>query len=168
MKLKPFSFSKSSSLDCNTCRGLSFDWYARSNLSNIIGIIGNSSFFFLKLFNIFSALLNRHSTSSCSVNWEPWKYTGITWGYFWKNLLFEYLPLIELFNNSTLKFFPLPGFPIIVRGIPVIIETNIENIFSFNKEFLAIPFSNSIWSRINSCSIFKNSKPLFILPSSVL
>ena len=52
-------------------------------------------------------------------------------------------------NNGILpfafsKFFPLPGLPIIVRGILDVIDINMENIFSINKEFLTIPFSNSI------------------------
>jgi hypothetical protein len=51
---------------------------------------------------------------------------------------------MDLFINCALKLLPVPGLPIIIRGIFVITDKNNKNTFSFNKVFLPIPLSNSI------------------------
>ena len=52
-----------------------------------------------------------------------------------KNSFSENFPLIELFINWQLKLFPLPGLPIIIKGIFVQIDTKSKNRFSL-KELL--------------------------------
>ena len=81
------------------------------------------------------ALLNKFSTSSNWVDYEPWKYVWIIFGNFLKNLFLVYIPFIDLYINWALKFLPLPGFPIMIKGILAIADKKNKNTFSFNKVF---------------------------------
>ena len=58
-----------------------------------------SSYFFIKDSDFDSAFLNNFIKSSGYVDSEPIKYIWIILGNSWKNLLLEYLPLIDLYIN---------------------------------------------------------------------
>ena len=53
--------------------------------------------------------------------------------------------------------FPLPGFPMIIKGIFVFTDQINKNTFSFNNVFLPISGSNSIWAIKYSSSILRKS-----------
>ena len=165
IKLTPSFFPAYSSFEFKTSSGFVSLLSDNPISSNKISDIGNSSFliflFLAKNWYFPSAIWNNFSTSSGLVDSEPWKNVWIICGYFLKNFSFEYFPLIDLFINWALNDFPVPGLPIIIKGIFVTTAINNKNTISSKDLFLPIPLSNSILSNKNFSSIFNISLKWF-------